>query len=99
MTEFQPVDAHRIGQLVHHRLVRDGRLGHTEAPEGAGRRTVGEEGLTPGAHVGDGIGTHGMHRHPVGHGRPPGGVGAGIEGGAHVAGDQLALGIAAELAP
>ena len=31
----------RLGQLVHQRLMGDGRLGHAEAAEGAGRRVVG----------------------------------------------------------
>ena len=79
MAELQPVDAELVGQLVHHRLVGDGGLRHAEAAEGAGRRAVGEEGLAPGAHVGHGIRAHGMDRHAIGDGRPPGGIGAGVE--------------------
>ena len=46
--------------------------------------------------LGHGIGPHGMDRHAIGDGRPPRGIGAGIEGRRHVAGQELALGIAAE---
>ena len=99
MPELQPVDAELVGQLVHHRLVRDGRLRHAEAAEGAGRRAVGEEGLAPGPHIGHGIGPHRMHRHAIGDGRPPGGIGAGIEVAVTSQATQLAVGVAAELAP
>ena len=85
-----------VGQLVHHRLVGDGGLRHAEAAEGAGRRGVGEPGIAPGAHVGHAVGTHGVHRHAVGDGRPPRGIGAGVEVRRHLAGEQPALGIAAE---
>ena len=47
--------------------------------------------------LGTRYGPHGVHRHAVGDGRPPRGVGAGVEARRHLAGEQPALGIAAEL--
>ena len=38
------VEAEPLGQVVHQRLVGDGRLRHAEAAEGAGRRVVGVDG-------------------------------------------------------
>ena len=96
MPELQPVEAKPVGEFIHHRFMRDGRLRYAEAAEGAGRRSVGEEGFAPGPHVGDGIGPHRMHRHAVGDGRAPGRIGTGVEQGGHVTGEQLALGIAAD---
>jgi hypothetical protein len=94
--ELQAIDAERVGQLVHHRLMGDGGLRHAETAESAGRRGVGEPGIAPGAHVGHTVGTHGVHRHAVGDGWPPRGIGAGVEVGRHLAGQQPALAIAAE---
>ena len=79
MAELQAIDAEPVGQLVDHRLVRDRGLRHAEAAECAGRRTVGEDRLAPGAHVGHGIRPRGVDRHAIGDRRAPRGIGAGVE--------------------
>ena len=69
-----------VGELVDQRLVGDRRLRHAEAAEGAGRRR--RWCRSPGscaARAARAYGPDGVHRHAVGDGRPPRGIGAGVE--------------------
>ena len=51
VAELEAVDAGFLGEIVDQRLVRDGRLRHAEAAEGAGRRVVGVDGARAVAHM------------------------------------------------
>ena len=64
-----------------------------KAPDGGALVKIGAR---PGAHVGHAVRAHGMHRHAVGDRRAPRGVGAGVEVAVELAGEQPALGVAAE---
>ncbi len=79
--ELEAVDAGLFGEIVDQAFVRDGRLRHAEAAEGAGGRVVGENGAGAIAHMRHAIGAGGVHRHAAGHRRAPGGVGASVEVG------------------
>ena len=69
--EFQPVLPHLVGQHVHQRFMRDRRLGHAEAAEGAGRRIVGVNGARCRRHMRHEVRACRVHRHAVGDRRPP----------------------------
>ena len=94
--KLQPVHAEPGGEVVHQCLVGDGGLRHAEAAKRAGRRSVGVDGPAPRRDSGHGIGAGGMDRHAACHGRPPGGIGASIEGGVERDRLQLAVTVAAE---
>ena len=93
------VEPQPLGQIVHQRLVGDGGLRHAEAAEGAGRRVVGVDGARGNPRVGHLVGPHAVHRHAVGHRRPPRRVGAGIEVGPHLEGGEPALCVGRRLGP
>ena len=90
----QAVEAGFLGEVVHQAFVRDGRLRHAEAAEGAGGRVVGVNGARAVQHIGHAIGAGAVHGHAARHRRAPGGVGAGVEIAVHGIGEETALGIA-----
>ena len=79
-----------VREIVHQRLVGDRRLRHAEAAEGAGRRGVGVDRAGARQDVRHAVGSARVDRHAVGDGRPPGGVGAGVEVAVEVEGEQAA---------
>ena len=94
--KLQPVHAEPGGEVVHQCLVGDGGLRHAEAAKRTGRRPVGVDGPAPRRDSRHGIGAGSVDRHAACHGRPPGGIGAGIEGGVECDRLQLAVAVAAE---
>ena len=94
--KLQRVDPDVMRQGVHQRLVGDRRLRHAEAAEGAARRLVRVPGGGGAAHRRHRVRTHGVDRHPAGHRRAPGSVGAGVEIAVHRRRRQPPLGVAGE---
>ncbi len=87
--ELEPVETQRVGHLVEHALLGDRRLGNPEPAERPRGRVVGVDGGSPRSICLIPIWSSGVDRHPVGHRRPPRGVGPGVEDGVDVDPDQL----------
>ena len=94
MAELERVAAGARGELVDQQLAEQRRLRHAEAAERAGDAVVGEHGARQRAHVGDAVRAAGVDRHPVGDGRSPRRIGAGVEVAGEVEGDEAAVGVA-----
>ena len=97
--ELEAVDAGLLGEIIEQTFVRNGGLRHAEAAEGAGGRVVGENGAGAIADMRHAIGAGGVHGHPAGHRRAPGGVGASVEVGVGLIAEEAAGGVARRLRP
>ena len=93
--EIEPVDPGGLGKIVHQRLGQAGGLRHAEAAEGARDRPVRVHGAALGAEVRHAVGAGGVHGDAVGDRRTPRGIGAGVDGGGEVHGDEAAAPVAA----
>ena len=71
-------DAHQIRHLIEQRFNGKAGLGHTEAPEGPGRRIVGIIGITVNLEIFIMIGTRGVSTRTLQHRPAQGGVSSGI---------------------
>ena len=69
--EVERVEPQLLRQHVQQLFLRHHRLRHAEAAEGPGGHAVGEHGARGGAVVRHHVRPRGMHRHAVGHRRPP----------------------------
>ena len=94
MAELERVVPRARGELVDQELAEQRRLRHAEAAEGAGDAVVGEHGTRQRAHVRHAVRAAGVDRHPVGDGRAPRRVGAGVEVAGEVEGEQPAVAVA-----
>jgi hypothetical protein len=96
VAELQRIDAELLRQHVHQRLVHDRRLWHAEAAEGAGGRIIGVDRACRAERRLHLIRAHGVHGHAVGDGRPPRGVGAGVEIAVEAHAGETAVGVRAK---
>ena len=82
--KLEPVEAEPFGEFVEQLLLCERGLRHAEPAKGAGGNEMGVHRASDGAIVRHAIGARGMHRHAIGDGRTPGGVGAGVEVGREI---------------
>ena len=97
LPDLDAVDAHRVGELVHQRLVREGGLHAPEPAHRPARRVVGEHPVRVDRHRREPVGAEAQGAAVPDDRTGRGGVGAAVEEQARLRVDQRAVALGAEL--